>query len=121
MRHIGVGEHNFLDMVLPYKAYELGFVMDGDPVRIARPGELSRVAAVAYERDLSGGEGYDFDSLVLAVDHVEVVEIASGGAHDQRGVPCVLSFGCRVLSRGCLPFSESSYRSLARTLRTPRR
>ena len=54
---------------------------DRDAVRIERPGERGRVAAVVDARDLRGGERDDTRLRVLAEDDVEVVEVAAAGSH----------------------------------------
>src|SRR5262249_49762564 len=62
---------------------EVGLMMDLDAVRVVRTRERGRVHTVVDERDLRGGERDDLGLGVVAIDGIEVVEVAAGGSHDQ--------------------------------------
>ena len=59
VREIRVREHDLVDALRADQGGELLLGVDRDPVRVERPGERRRVAAVGDARDLRGGEGDD--------------------------------------------------------------
>src|SRR5207247_3880275 len=56
---------------------------DGDSVGIPRAREGGRILAGLDAGDLGGGEGDDLNRWVVAENDVEVVEVSSGGSHDE--------------------------------------
>jgi hypothetical protein len=82
--HVGVGEHDLVDVVLAHQLLELGLRVDGDPGGIEMSCELRRIAAAVDVRDLRRRERDDFVLLTAAVDEVEVVEVAARGADDHE-------------------------------------
>ncbi len=79
---VAVGEYDPVDLLAREDAFEIGLRDDVDAVRVEGPGELRRVAPVIDPGDLGGRERDDLDRWVVAIDDVEVVEVAPGGAHD---------------------------------------
>jgi len=75
---------------------ELALVVDLDPVRIARARERRWIRPVVDERDLGGGERDDLEALVVAIDGVEVMEVAACGSHDEHSTRHRGSFRVRV-------------------------
>jgi len=61
---------------------------DGDALRIARAGERRRITAAGDAGNLRGRERDDLVRRIVAIDDVEIVEIAPGRAedHDARGL-----------------------------------
>ena len=84
MRDVAVGEHDLVHLLPPADGLEVGLVLDRDPVGIARAGQGGRVATVAGAGDLGPGEGDDVGGGVVAVDHVEVVEVAPRRSQDEN-------------------------------------
>jgi hypothetical protein len=80
VRHVGIREHDGVDLVLAHELFERRFRQDRDSVRIQRPRQLGGVAASIDVRDLRRGEGDDLVLAAAAVDEVEVVEVAARGA-----------------------------------------
>jgi len=80
--HVAVGEDDPVDLLAGEDLLQLGLRDDVDAVRVERPGELRRVPTVIDPGNLGGREGDNLDAGVVAVDDVEVVEVAPGGAHD---------------------------------------
>lgn len=81
--HVGVGEDDGVDAVGGDQLFDLAFVVDRDTVGVELAGELGRVLAAVDVGDLGGGESDDLELLVVAEVGVEVMEVASGGAHDE--------------------------------------
>jgi hypothetical protein len=73
--HVGVGEHDLVDVLAPDELWQLVLGKDPDAVRVALAGERRRVDAAVDVRDLRRREGDDLDVLPAAVDDVEVVEV----------------------------------------------
>jgi len=86
MGDIAVGEDHPIHIVLGDQVLQLLFLIDGNALGIARPGQLRRITAVFDVGDLRGGEGNDFVSLIAPEEDVEVMEITPGSAHDDD--PC---------------------------------
>ena len=82
MGKVAVGEHHQLDLVRADQRLELGFRRDGDAFRILRAGERGGIAAPGDAGNLRRGKGHDFERRIVAIDDIEVVEIAPGRAHD---------------------------------------
>ena len=68
------------------EVFELDLGHYGDALGVAWPREFRRVSAAVDPRDLSGGERYHTREGIVAVHHVEVVEIAPRGAHDHHSL-----------------------------------
>ncbi len=75
------------------------FGHDRDAVGVERSGERGGVAAVVDARDLGGGEGDDLVVGVVAEHGVEVVEIATAGAHDDDPPPAARAVRSLGVSR----------------------
>ena len=81
--YVRICEHDLVDLQLADEPQQLVFEVDGDPIRVARTGQLGRIPPVLDERDLGGREGHHLGFRVVPIDDVEVVEVAPSGAHDQ--------------------------------------
>ena len=79
---VAVGEDDAVDRLAGEDLLEVVLGDDGDPGRVEGPGELGRVAPVGDAGDLGGREGDDLHGGVVAIDDVEVMEVAPGGPHD---------------------------------------
>ena len=84
VRDVGVGERHHVDPMGLDQLVQLLLGMDRDPVGIPRTGQLGGVAAPVDIRNLRGGEGDDLDVVAFLPVHVEVVEVAAGGPHDEH-------------------------------------
>ena len=82
VRHVAVGEHHLVDRLGAADALELAFVGDRDAGGIERPGERGGIAPAGNARNLRRREGDDIRPRVVAIDHVEIVKVAAGRAHD---------------------------------------
>jgi len=87
VRHVGVREDDLVDLLLDDDLLQLSLRPDRDPARIERAGERRRVDAVLDVRKLRRGERDDAELAAPAVDDVEVVEVAAGGAGDENPRP----------------------------------
>ena len=93
--HVAVGEDHEVDLLVGEQVLQLGLGHDLNAVRIERPGQLHGIAAPGDARNLSGrGKRHDLDARVVAVDDVEVMEVAPSGPHDHHtsaihGVPAL--------------------------------
>jgi len=85
VRQIGVRHAAFSNAVSLDQLIELALGMDRDAFRVQLARQLRRIAAIIDVRDLRCGEGHDPMAAVGAVDPVEIVKIAPGGAQDDRG------------------------------------
>ncbi len=83
MRHIAVGKHNLLHIVLLDQFDKLLLGADGDATGVQLPGQLSRIKPSLDVGDLGRGERHDLIVLVAAKERVEVVEVTSCRAHDE--------------------------------------
>src|SRR5512144_1510886 len=81
MADVAVAEGHPIRLEVPDDRLELLLGDDRDPFRIARPGELGRIAAARDARDLGGGERDDGALVVLTIEDVEIVEVPAGGPH----------------------------------------
>jgi hypothetical protein len=86
--HVAVGEHHRIDVVVADDLLELLLGQDGNPGGVQRACQFRRISAIGNARNLGRGEGNDLDVRIVAVDDVEVVEVAPSGAHD-RDSPAV--------------------------------
>src|SRR3990170_3489518 len=83
MRNVTVGENDLVDALSADDIDQVALGEDWDPLGIELAGQLGRVDTPLDVRDLSGGEGDHLVILIVAEVHVEVVEVATGGPHDQ--------------------------------------
>jgi hypothetical protein len=74
--HVAVREHHLPDGEALNDLRKVVLGIDRKAVGIERPRERRRVAPARDVRDLGGGEPHDVVPRILAVDHVEVVEVA---------------------------------------------
>ncbi len=81
---VRVGEDDLIDVSLRDQSGELVLGQDRNPVGISRPRERGRVGPVGDPGDLRRREGDDLDLGIVAIDDVEVVEVAAPGSHDQH-------------------------------------
>ena len=82
VRDVAVGEHDLIHGLGAAQRFQLRLLHDGNAARIERTRKRRRINPAGDARDLRGGERHDFSCGIVAVDHVEVVKIAAGGAHD---------------------------------------
>jgi hypothetical protein len=82
VREVGVGEDDLVDAVHVDEPRELGLRPDRDAVGVPGAGERRRIPTVVDPRDLRRGERDDLGLRIVPEDDVEVVEVASAGAHD---------------------------------------
>jgi hypothetical protein len=61
---------------------ELRLFEDRDASRVKPPGKGRRIAAAIDIGNLSCRESDDFNGRIVAVDDIEIVEVPSGGPHD---------------------------------------
>lgn len=84
VRHVRVGEDAGVDSQSVDLVDQLGLVEDGNPFRVEFAGQFSRVDPSLDVRNLGGGKAHHLEVLVVAEQHVEVVEVASRGSQDQN-------------------------------------
>jgi hypothetical protein len=101
---VGVGEDDLVDAVLADEVGQLLLGADRDAVRVQRPGQGRRVDPVGDAGDLGCREGDHLRVGVVTEYHVEVVEVATAGSHDDD-----LAHG--QLRAGSASFSRASGRS----------
>ena len=87
VRHVRIGEHHFVDLVLADHFLERGLRQDRNSLRIQRPRQLGGVDAAVDVRDLRRGERDHVELRPVAVDEVEVVEVPSCCPCDQDPSP----------------------------------
>ncbi len=79
---VAVGEDDAVDLLAREDLLELLLGDDRDPLGVERAGQLRRVAPILDAGDLRRRDGDDLHRGVVAIDDVEVVEVAPGGPHD---------------------------------------
>ena len=84
VRHVAIGEHDLSHLLAARDGLELALLHDGNALRIEGTRELGRVAPSADARNLGRREGDDLDARVVAIEHVEVVEVAPGRAENDE-------------------------------------
>jgi hypothetical protein len=82
MRDVAVGENHLGYVLAAANGLEVVLWEDGDAVRIGVAGQLGGVAPTRDSGDLRGSESDDRGIAIVAVHHVEVVEVAARGAAD---------------------------------------
>jgi hypothetical protein len=105
---VAVREHDLVDPLVGDEPLELRLGMDRDAGRVARPGQLRRVAAVGDAGDLGGGERDDLGRGIVAVDDVEVVEVLPANAGPTRRIPAACPTGTTLGGQprpGAVPFA----------------
>ena len=85
--HVGVREHDGVDLVLAHELLERRLRQDRNSLRIQRPGQFGRVAAPVDVRNLRGGKRDDVKLGTVAVHEVEVVKVPTGCSCDQDSPP----------------------------------
>ncbi len=80
--HIAVGEIDLGHVELADEGIELLLGVDGDAVGIELSGQDGRILAALDVGDLRSREGHNLEIRIVPEVGVEIVEIASGGAHD---------------------------------------
>ena len=83
MRHIAVGEDDLVHLVLVDQVDQFALGVDRDAFWVQLASQFGRVGAAFDIGDLGGGESDHLVIRVVAEEDVEIVEVASGGAHDQ--------------------------------------
>ena len=83
VRHIAIGEDHLIDRLGAADVLERAFILDGDAIGIEFAGQRRRITPPGDAGDLRGGEGDHPHRGIIAIDHIEIVEIAPGGAEDQ--------------------------------------
>ena len=112
VRYVAVGEDHCVNAVLVAEKVEIRFVADGDALGVARPGQFRRIAAVGDAGDLRRGEGHHLDGGIVAVDQVEVVEVAPCRAEDEDASTHAYLRNSRSALRKAI-FSATSFGSSA--------
>jgi hypothetical protein len=69
----------FLDKIV-----QLAFILDRNTLRVQLARQHRRVPAAVDIGNLGGGESYDLDKVVVAVERIEIMEIAARRAHDNH-------------------------------------
>ena len=81
--HVAIGEDDAIDALLANQARQVALGVDGDAIGVERARQAGGVAPVGNTGDLGGGEGDHLVGGVGAENHVEIVEVATGRAHDE--------------------------------------
>lgn len=84
MRDVAVREDDLIDGLLAADRVERGLRLDRDAIAVERTGQHWRVTAVADAWNLRPREGDHLGAGIVAVDDVEVVEVAAGRANDDN-------------------------------------
>ena len=79
---IAIGKHDLVHGLGAAQRFQLRFLDDGNAARIERTGKRSRINSAGDARDLRRSERHNFSCGVVAVDHIEIMKIAAGGADD---------------------------------------
>ncbi len=82
VRDVAVGEDDVIDRMGVDDRFQLSFRDDGNAVRIQGPRYLRGVPPSGDIGNLGGGKGDHAAARVIAIDHVEIMEIAAGRTHD---------------------------------------
>src|SRR4029078_1715499 len=82
MGDVAVSEHDFIDGMSAAQSLELRLFEDRDAARVKPPGKGRRIAATIDIGHLSCRESDDLNRRIVAVDDIEIVEVPSGGSHD---------------------------------------
>ena len=82
MGDVAISEHHFIDGMSAAQSLELRLFADRNASRVKPPGQRRWVAATIDIGNLSCREGDDFNRRIVAVDHIEIVEVPSGGSHN---------------------------------------
>ncbi len=80
---IAVRKDDQVDRLTGDRPFELLLLEDRNALRIEPPGELRWVPAAGDARNLGRRERNDRRAGIVAVDHVEVVEVAPRGTKDE--------------------------------------
>ena len=83
---IAVGEDHRVRLEPGDQLLEIRLGVDRDSLRVSIPRQLRGVAAPGDSGNLGRREGDDFDRRVVSIGDVEVVEVPSGGSHDDHAV-----------------------------------
>ncbi len=78
MRYIAVGKSDKIDFVFSNECGELLLWIDGDTLGIGRSGQLRRITAVVYIRNLGCGKSDDTIPWVVFEINIEIVKIPTG-------------------------------------------
>ena len=102
MGEIAVGEHDLFHLARADQRLEFRLGHDRNALGIERAGERGRIAASGDAGNLGRGKRHDLERRIVAIDDVEVVEIAAGRAddHDARAVG---SIQCALTDPGGTP------------------
>jgi len=80
---VAVGKDDLVDLQLADQPVQVGLGVDRDTLRIQLACQLGRVEPALDVGNLGGGECDHLIAVVSPKEHVEVVEISPGRAHDQ--------------------------------------
>ena len=131
MAGVAVGKYDQVDRSVAHDLLELRFGPDRDAGRVERAGELGRISPLGDSGDLGRREGDHLERGIVAVDDVEVVEVAPGSAHDQDagagsigrwhlilqvGFGCGFDLDARLLARWLAGDTQAAADGLARRL-----
>jgi hypothetical protein len=81
---IGIRQRDDLDLMVADQRFQLGLVVNGDAFGIVGTGQLRRIDPPVNIGNLRRGKGDHANVLAILPMHVEVVEIAAGGPHDEH-------------------------------------
>ena len=84
MRHVAIGEDDLVDVPGTAEPVEFRFIDNRDAVGIQSTSELGRISPPRNSGYLGRGKGDNLAHWVIAIDHVEVVEIATRSAEDDE-------------------------------------
>ena len=99
MGEVAVGEYDLFEFLLADQGFEFGLGQDRNAPGIKRTCQRGRIAPSGDAGNLRRGEGHDLERRIVAVDDIEIVEIAPGRAHD-RDARAVGGVHCALIDRG---------------------
>jgi hypothetical protein len=81
---VGIGEHHLVDRQVAYQRLQIVLGVYGEPLRVEGSRQRRRISPAVDARNLGGGEADDLVARIVAIHHVEIVEVASGRTQDQH-------------------------------------
>jgi len=87
VRHIAIGENDFMYRMRATQLFELRLVGDRNPIGIEGTSEQRWIAPARDPGDLCCGEGGDFNGRIVTKDHIKVMEIAASRTNDNDAPP----------------------------------
>jgi hypothetical protein len=77
MRDVALGTHDLIDRMGFAQRVELGFGYDRNPAWVERPCKRRRVSSTGDPENLRCRECHHFGRRVVAIDDIEVMEVAT--------------------------------------------